>query len=589
MKQSILLLSVLFVTVFANAQIQVYVEAPSPNEGSYEFTYANGGNWSAIPDLSNPANAVLDTMVMVNDGTVGDSLACSSPFTNAADIDGQVAVLYRGSCEFGLKALNAQNAGAVAVIIINNTGGAPLEMGAGASGGTVNIPVVMITQDAGALLKAEIEAGNTKVFIGSKNGFYGDDLSIRRNETLRAQSFGVVQDLAQNGTEFNFAVGAWVRNYGSNDQNNVQLNCTVDLGGSNLYDETSATMTILAGDSAWVPLPDFSQSTYANGLYEMTYSIIMTTTDESDYDNSWDANFLVNDSLFSTGTIDEVALEPVRTYAQFNGEDGDGTYTIECLHFKDPNASRMGFFGMTISTSTSQNPDPTSLDGAFIETFAYEWNDVFDSLNDLVFPDDFYSLTLGDPPLASGEHLYISDDQTQNIFIPFDNTPLMQDDQRYLFCLYTDAGIYPGFDNTVDFSLNPALYDQPVSMVHSQDQNGDYLWFPGGHGGDKQPAMTVHFYSSDQVGIMEQTYEEPIQAFPNPATEFVTVLLGEDYGDVIATIMNLNGQVVSTQNVSMEENTMQLDVTTLATGTYLVDLMHSGDQHTVFKVTVTRK
>ncbi|MEZ4921758.1 MAG: PA domain-containing protein [Crocinitomicaceae bacterium] len=576
-------MSLLMVSAISNAQIVVYVNAPSANEGSYEFTYAQGASWG-VPDLTVPGNAVEDTMVFVNDGTAGDSLGCNG-LINGVDVNGQIAVVYRGSCEFGTKALNAQNAGAVGVIIINNAGGAPLEMGGGADGGGVSIPVVMITNAAGALLKQEIENQTSTVFIGSKNGLYGDDLAIRPSETLRAHSFGVLQPLSQDGTEFNFEVGAWIRNYGTNSQGNVQLHCTVDLGVTNLYDQTSTAVTIPAGDSAFVSLPTFSQPTYANGFYEMTYEIIMTATDESDYDNTWDANFFINDSLFSHATMDPVGMEPVPTFALYNGDEGDGGFAETCIFFRDTNASRLGVFGMTINAFTSQNPDPTSLDGKYVEIFAYTWDNAPDSASHWTTVAEWEGVSLSSPPIAQANYIYIDDLQGENLFIPFESTPLLVDNQAYLFCYYVESGIYPGYDNKVDYSLNMALYDQPVNMVHT---DAEARWYAAGFGNGKQPSMMVHFFTPDQLGVMENAGESNLSVYPNPATDKVSVLLKENYGNVFATLTNLEGKVVSTQNVTMEANILVLDVTTLASGTYMVDINYNGEEHQVFKVVVTK-
>ena len=43
-----------------------------------------------------------------------------SPVNTSYNLSGSIALIKRGACQFGLKALNAQNAGAVAVIIYNN-------------------------------------------------------------------------------------------------------------------------------------------------------------------------------------------------------------------------------------------------------------------------------------------------------------------------------------------------------------------------------------------------------------------------------------------------------------------------------------
>lgn len=70
-------------------------------------------------------------------------------------VAGKIAVIDRGVCEFGLKALNAQKAKAVAVIVANNQGGTTVTvMGPGAVGSKVKIPAVMISQNDGAALKA---------------------------------------------------------------------------------------------------------------------------------------------------------------------------------------------------------------------------------------------------------------------------------------------------------------------------------------------------------------------------------------------------------------------------------------------------
>jgi len=70
-------------------------------------------------------------------------------------VAGKIAVINRGTCEFGLKALNAQKAKAVAVIIANNQGGTTvIPMGAGAVGSKVKIAALMISQNDGAALKA---------------------------------------------------------------------------------------------------------------------------------------------------------------------------------------------------------------------------------------------------------------------------------------------------------------------------------------------------------------------------------------------------------------------------------------------------
>ncbi len=76
--------------------------------------------------------------------------ACA-PITNASALVGKIAVIDRGTCTFVDKAKAAQNAGAVGVIIANNTGGgAP---GLSGSDPTIVIPTVGVSQNSGNTIK----------------------------------------------------------------------------------------------------------------------------------------------------------------------------------------------------------------------------------------------------------------------------------------------------------------------------------------------------------------------------------------------------------------------------------------------------
>lgn len=91
--------------------------------------------------------------------------------TISSDLSGAIALIRRGSCEFGLKALNAQNAGASAVIIYNNENtGQPLSTSGGSFGNEVSIPVFSIPGSDGLQVVALLEANpNTTCSLTSNN------------------------------------------------------------------------------------------------------------------------------------------------------------------------------------------------------------------------------------------------------------------------------------------------------------------------------------------------------------------------------------------------------------------------------------
>jgi hypothetical protein len=126
-----------------------------PLEGGHQAVPANFGGAFTSTGLSE------DAVLVTDEGTDPDENDACEPITNAADIDGKVAVLRRGACEFGTKALAAQNAGAIAVIVVNNQTGAPIVMAGGVDGELVTIPVLMVSDVVGELIVGELLAGET--------------------------------------------------------------------------------------------------------------------------------------------------------------------------------------------------------------------------------------------------------------------------------------------------------------------------------------------------------------------------------------------------------------------------------------------
>ncbi|NIA25334.1 MAG: S8 family serine peptidase, partial [Gammaproteobacteria bacterium] len=96
-------------------------------------------------------------------GDVTADVAAADPYDgcgsliNATEIDGKIALIERGTCWFSTKILNAQAAGAVAVIVVNNRPGLPAVMGGNSAG--ITIPGVMISDIDGAALKEALDLG----------------------------------------------------------------------------------------------------------------------------------------------------------------------------------------------------------------------------------------------------------------------------------------------------------------------------------------------------------------------------------------------------------------------------------------------
>ncbi len=128
----------------------VTVNPPSGIAGDYGASSSDfGGQWDLIA-------AVTGDVELVNDGAgASNTDGCEALVGFTAD---NVALIDRGSCDFSQKVLNAQTAGASAVIVANNQPGI-LHMGAGVGAGSVTIGSLLVTQTDGDTIKGALGGG----------------------------------------------------------------------------------------------------------------------------------------------------------------------------------------------------------------------------------------------------------------------------------------------------------------------------------------------------------------------------------------------------------------------------------------------
>jgi hypothetical protein len=102
------------------------------------------------------AVSVTGQLMPVVDQPNGTGLACNPlSATNALAVRGRIALVDRGTCTFVVKVKNAQNAGAIGVVVADNAAGSP-PSGLGGADPTITIPAVRIAQADGIALKAQL-------------------------------------------------------------------------------------------------------------------------------------------------------------------------------------------------------------------------------------------------------------------------------------------------------------------------------------------------------------------------------------------------------------------------------------------------
>jgi extracellular elastinolytic metalloproteinase len=102
--------------------------------------------------------------VATDGGGVSTTDGCET-ITN--DVVGRIALIDRGTCNFVIKVKNAQNAGAIGVVLVNNVPG-DTPPGLGGTDPTITIPAVSVTQATGASFKTALQAGSVSVRMVTK-------------------------------------------------------------------------------------------------------------------------------------------------------------------------------------------------------------------------------------------------------------------------------------------------------------------------------------------------------------------------------------------------------------------------------------
>lgn len=578
MRKLLLTISAIVLAYSSNAQVIVAGVSPQSIVANYTHTWADpAGGWGT-PDFNIPGTYVQDTLMLVDDGSQGTNAqghpvaqeGCNPLINN---LTGKIAVIYRNTCEFGMKALNAQNAGAIAVIVINRDP-AVIAMGAGASGATVTIPVVMIQNSDGDAIVNQMASGAVVMFLGNKTGLFANDAGISANAALLPKQAIVPSYIAQNGTEFNADLGARIYNYGNQAQASVSINAKItNPSGATVYDNNVTGMSIPAGDSTDVypggssTLPQFSLATYPTGTYTLTYTVSLGVADDYNADNILTSTFTISDSLYSYAQADATTGLPAGGN-YYRPSTNNQTYSV-CSVIRDPNASRMSVEGIYFSGSTS-TASGALLTGEEMALYLYKWEDVFTDLNDANL--GFTTLT----EVASGFYYYPGDLQNETVYGAFTAPANLDDNQRYLACVQTvNLSLYLGHENATNYTWNESYYLQPISPNES-----DGTYFAAGFGANTPSSVAMKVASP--AGINDLNTVEGM-AYPNPATDLVTISI-EGEGVANLTVTDVAGRIAMSNNVTLTAGKAALNIANLEAGVYIFNVVLENGKTAQFNV-----
>lgn len=555
----------------ASAQVILFVSQPASISGSYNFGPGDAAQgWGYSYDTVQ-VQAPLVRGTSSNAG--GDTLACDTTLINASAVAGKICVLYRGSCEFGVKALAAQRAGAIGCIIINHSAGV-LNMGPGGAGGLVTIPVMLVSNSDGALIRQRMDSGDSViVFMGNKTGYFLNDIGIGNGSVIRPTEFSIPANQALNAGEYLFRLGAAVKNYGQNAQTNLGLNVKIDFtnpaGVTNTVYNQNATLATLASDSTdTLRTPNFDPSAFGPGRYNIAYTISMPsgTTDQFPADNIVNQGFVINSNIISKVRLD--SLGNMQSSGGIRPSDATaGPYDFGIWYYANK-GSRLKIDSIRFSfvTNPGSNLVNESVLGKVSQWLDLNQDGLVDAGEIVDLADGIYTYTD-----TSGSNSQRSVQVTDII----NNTPgvILADSSVYLFSAYyagSQTTVFTNVDPQVNYTLTRTIYQQYISPVFSG------TWNPNGFGPNQVPAVSA-VTSSATASVRENIQNTlEVRAFPNPVSDRLHLMVRNDgpIGVLHYSINDLSGRRVANGIETPEGagSTLTLGVASLEPGIYHLHL-----------------
>lgn len=579
------------------------VVAPSSIAGPKVFTMPSDWGGAVTTPILNMPVAIA----------APDSLGCS-PLTSGS-MTGKVAMVYRGNCEFGAKALAAEVAGATAVIIVNNIPGGPVGMGAGAVGNQVTIPVIMISQADGQTIANEIHGGQqvdvsfTTWGIGAAN-----DLGILTSGI--SQWHAKVAPLSQLGSNNGNPIalkafdGAYIANFGTSDQSNVVLKSTLTFQPTSgpvqtVHVDSFQFSSFPQADSVLaVGIPgSYDIHPATTGTYTTSLELRMANPDDFIGDNTNSNTFSVSEDIYCKSRYDFTNNRPVTNIGYRYGSTSVATFLAGNLYFVP-----IGGYG-AVSAQYNIIKDADDLSGEVSSVYLFKWTDD-------VVPDSM--VETGELELVAANSINHTAQDTSGQFFEQNfldisgstNAIVLDSNSWYYVAVELNNTCFLGYDGQINYlprtflrhhatgadqysefyqinytgSLIDLLGEQPNVLLSNfafdlmrttaGESIDSVLYAKQKDGLVASIAFKISKNIIDAVDNVKKKTAE-IKAYPNPSSDLITFDVNTivNSNELEYTVMSMTGQRMENtvhKNILGNSDKLVLDVSKYSGGNYLV-------------------
>lgn len=354
------------------------------NPSSIATEYVNkqatvGTGTSQWPDII--YTPIYNTPIVMD--TTADSFGATA--FPAGYFAGKIAVIWRGPLtgsgpvSFSLKAKNAQDAGAIAIVIINEyPGDGPFTPGYTTGVGTITIPVIMIGNVDGITISGVYHTsppGTVRMSITPWGQGNQHDLGFVPYGQAMWHSYALpYNQFAAGNTHHAYKGlnGAFIANYGSSPATNVKVSGTLSFtptGGSPTV-QHSDTVTYAGPFTGVVASPadtltdsifamfspnDYTMTASGPGRFDLTYNISSDSVEQYAGDNTSKVSFYLTDSLYSKGRYDFVKNAPIRNI--YEGFSGGAEITWGPLYYIAKGGTSVSRIQYSIANNSTAEPN----------------------------------------------------------------------------------------------------------------------------------------------------------------------------------------------------------------------------------------
>lgn len=574
MKKMLLFFAIALTMVIAKTNAQTYLYVYEPVSAKANFNYGamsnTTGSWAAIIDTIGAVGEIVLARSANN-----DSLVCDT--TILTNVAGKIALVYRGSCEFGVKALAAQRAGAVGVIIINNVIGGPIGLLAGGAGGTVSIPVLSVTNQDGIALRQLLGENTVRAVLGNKSGKYINDVGFYPEHVARFKHYNMPVTELDADTLVEVKPEVRVRNWGAGARTSIQVTATISRNGTTLYTQLATLSALAAETDSLLTFPSFNPFASGKGDYELNYSVQADGTDEFLADNTVTTKFTIGDTLLSKTPLLPNGDPQITNYVNnINSPNYEYGITFYATRGSDLRVDKVRF------VATKQSTD--SMINETVVGRLYEWVDA--DMSTTMDPTELVQIGEGFYSYTSDDKGVVKEMEIQDIFSSQTGIRL-SDGGVYMITLFvpgTDTLFLGTYDRNVDYTLSVSTYGERISPIFTD------VWYADGFGREVSPAISVILANVSGVSVENNTFNKvELGVYPNPARESIFVRLSAKtkLGKLNYEIYDITGRQVKSgvRNVDAQMDSFSVDINDLAQGTYSI-IVKTTSSYTTSKFVV---